>query len=823
MRILLVAALVLGLTSALAAEDSRVDRFGDPLPIGAVSRCGTLRYRPSTDGSFAVDTSSDRRLIATGESGAIRFWERATGKEVGKVDIGGVSTIRVAFSPDGRRLIAHVDRLGMISRPIFNDETVFLVDVERREIVRKWDYQGLNSARFKYAQGGKQILVSNEVGLHAHEAAAGRKIYSIAKVNDFDLSADENTVFAAIGDRIELIDCATGKAIRSWKAKNGRFERVRVSSDGKRLLSHGTDRPENVMPAFGTTQRREDFCDIWEVATSKSISRREDATGKRSDALSPDGNVVKSNVGSNGVYWDADAGKDIAWRQSKELSKIKTATLANGLKLTAVSTEVRGLDRAFETQFAQSADELASKIDVIQEIRAERDGREIWKWKVAETPRSWGNYISVIDEKTGVDLADLNSHRRPIGLLQITGDSRHLLSFDDGASMHIWELSTGKPLPAPSFPEKPFRFAFLDGGKKVAAVCLDASVQVWDMESGKQLQRFTVGDRTLAQAWHDTATRVFDEVGETCDFTTDGSRLVVTSGCEVEVWSVAAGERLHHWKTEKKSPIRHLSFWNHERSILIGSEAREYSLYTLDGNLVKEWGLTVRMSASDRSHNGKWLAFEDSQCLQSLDLDRVETVKRIAREDGKHFNSWCVSGDSTVLATIRDQDDVIQLWDIKSGDELRTIMPSEEEMHCRVHFFTEPAGGLIAKISRDGKHGRRALVSLPTNRELHILKWLENAYAFSADGRILMTGGREPALKEVATGQEIAKFPTTAHRGPITRVEFVSNFRHVVTAGGEASIVLWDWPKAVGLLPTQPPDERKLADYWEALGPDRPE
>src|SRR5947209_2342668 len=103
---LLVASLV---TGAVPAEEVgppprelRVDRFGDPLPEGAVARLGTLRQRhPQADRiTFAPD---GKRFITTGPDGRVCAWEAATGRPLFQRRLPGPPDQGKWVSPDGRR------------------------------------------------------------------------------------------------------------------------------------------------------------------------------------------------------------------------------------------------------------------------------------------------------------------------------------------------------------------------------------------------------------------------------------------------------------------------------------------------------------------------------------------------------------------------------------------------------------------------------------------------------------------------------------------------------------------------------------------------
>src|SRR5882757_4350466 len=65
---------------------ARTDRYGDPLPSGAVARLGTVRFR-APGAMNNVVFSPDGRLLAStgssvGEKWALRVWDRNTGRRV---------------------------------------------------------------------------------------------------------------------------------------------------------------------------------------------------------------------------------------------------------------------------------------------------------------------------------------------------------------------------------------------------------------------------------------------------------------------------------------------------------------------------------------------------------------------------------------------------------------------------------------------------------------------------------------------------------------------------------------------------------------------
>ena len=65
--------------------DPHADHFGDPLPIAALMRLGTVRLR-ETEAIASIAFSPDGHLLASGrEDGLIRFWDPITGQAVREI------------------------------------------------------------------------------------------------------------------------------------------------------------------------------------------------------------------------------------------------------------------------------------------------------------------------------------------------------------------------------------------------------------------------------------------------------------------------------------------------------------------------------------------------------------------------------------------------------------------------------------------------------------------------------------------------------------------------------------------------------------------
>lgn len=79
------------------------DRFGDPLPAGAIARLGTGRFR---NGNLKPLFFPDGKTLMTAKGHALQFWETASGRLLREIPTGSLYIWRTALSPDGKQAAA---------------------------------------------------------------------------------------------------------------------------------------------------------------------------------------------------------------------------------------------------------------------------------------------------------------------------------------------------------------------------------------------------------------------------------------------------------------------------------------------------------------------------------------------------------------------------------------------------------------------------------------------------------------------------------------------------------------------------------------------
>ena len=200
------------------APTPRLDLYGDPLPEGAVARCGTVRLQAAS-GRGAVAFSPDLRygaLLGKAEI-SVDLWEISTGKRKLMVRAGVVQCL--AFSPDGGRLATG----GPKEIRIFDTmtgETKVAIDIPEgprgeRSTTRPRLYD------LVFSPDGRVIAAATaSEDVHLWESHTGKMI---AKVHA-DYFRGSSLVFSPDGKTIAA-GCRGGE-IRIWMAPSGKLLRT---------------------------------------------------------------------------------------------------------------------------------------------------------------------------------------------------------------------------------------------------------------------------------------------------------------------------------------------------------------------------------------------------------------------------------------------------------------------------------------------------------------------------------------------------------------------------------------------------------------------
>src|SRR5262249_49390548 len=285
----------------------RTDRYGDPLPGGAVLRLGTTRFRHHDSINHLVFSPNGKILASVNFlSGSVRLWDARTGKQFREFRESSDSG-NIAFSPDGATLAIGAVFDGIIRiRHVASGRQMWRLSVEPNTL-----------ACIAYAPDGKRLAAAGrdgtfvvwglttgkEVRRMRREEASLLPLWRIALTADGRLLAcggpkpDAERKYGYWQPSVMLDwEINTGKVITEGKGPSDEINFAAYAPDGGTLFYGG----EEVLGA-------------WQTATDKSLRTvRQEEPGFLSFALSPDGKTIASTSRGGIVQlWEAATFKEI--------------------------------------------------------------------------------------------------------------------------------------------------------------------------------------------------------------------------------------------------------------------------------------------------------------------------------------------------------------------------------------------------------------------------------------------------------------------------------------------------------------------------------
>ncbi len=272
-------------------EATRTDRYGDPLPKGAIMRLGTARFaQPSP--SNLVFSPDGKYLISAGGEKRIRLWDPDTGKELRSLE-GHQNGVRwISLSADGKLLAS-----------CGGDEEVILWELETGKIRLRFQELVRRIHLLSLSPNGKVLATSDVHALRLRDTDSGKETLSLpspgrrggAEAAVFTPDSKQLAFAERLNQDIHLLDVASGKPIRTFKGHKGRVYQLIFTPDGTTLFSC----------SFDHTIRS------WDVASGKEKQRYGDEKQTVGCfALAPDGKSLTYSTGFLVHIWDLAANKD---------------------------------------------------------------------------------------------------------------------------------------------------------------------------------------------------------------------------------------------------------------------------------------------------------------------------------------------------------------------------------------------------------------------------------------------------------------------------------------------------------------------------------
>jgi WD40 repeat protein len=646
----------------------RTDRYGDPLPDGAVKRFGSTRLRHNAPVS-ALAWSPDGKLLASSgrDDGTVRLWETATGRLVQSFKY---AAFCLAFTPDGKGLAAGLDGRVCLWTVDIGKELLRFDALsakarqeakEAKEPLRPGAPYFPQTRSLAISPDGRRLAVGGNHAAAVWDIRTGKKCFAVE--GDFT----PHVAFTSDGKR--LITGDQCKSVGIWDAQTG-----------KRIGGFETEGPERTVNLFclaiclddkHAALKLLDQVVIVELASGKVVWRAKDLGHDENPvAFSPDGRLF-SFANKKGIrIWE--------WTRDRQIAALREGG----------------------------------------DVRS--PGSEMWRWACVFAPDgkrlAWAGFdgnIRIWNLAAQKETPFLESHRGGVGLFALRSDGKALVTTDLAGTVRLWDAASGRVLRTFPLAERHPAdcLAFSHDGRRL--ILGDSRSTLTEMDlSGQEKPRSHAGsmkdhyiialapggERAVAHNGQFKLPHLIGDAGRLwreqtgpplilydAAYTPDGKRLIVNSDDSIACLDAGNGREI--WRSEK-GPGRFNS--NLFRGSLAGSP---------DGRFVAA-GSQVKWGAQDA-------------CIRLFDAETGQEQRKLATPY-PNIHAAAFSPDSRFLlaastpytfASGQRADEakrvLIGLWEVASGAEIRRFHGHEWMVNALAFapdsrtFYSASADGTI--------------------------------------------------------------------------------------------------------------------------------
>lgn len=512
-----------------------------------------------SDHVYRLAFSADGSTLVGWQGGTILIWNAATGVETHRIENAGPGAADFAMSPDGKLIAAGgIDRevrildttsgeeLAKLSGHeqgayalAFSKDSKLLVTASHDETIRVWNVAD-RSERHRFAGSGvygvavaispdSKLLAARgtDEKIHLWDPNTGKEVRVLESKREWSRClafAPDGASLAAGGSDgvVRLWDPIAGKLLRTWVG----HDRMAVSSiafshDSKRLV---------------TTAAWQSGPRVWDVATGKELLARPGHVNPVDQvALTPDGKSLVSYGRFEAILrWDLATGR-IAQRISPSTAGPASVVLALDGESAATLERDSGDIRLWD---------LATGKEVRKIGKIAKHSGNLLPPCLAFSPD--GRMLAAISEQKSVyvwEIAGNKEARRftnagQIDSVAFSADGKRLAAGRGGAesAVIIWDIERAAAVWFKKIGsrEGQLAIALSPDGRRVATAAWRGGIQVWDIETKKELYTLADGERGAYQV----------------AFSPDG-RFLVATGNEyhpgVTVWEMATGQQVHQY------------------------------------------------------------------------------------------------------------------------------------------------------------------------------------------------------------------------------------------------------------------------------------
>lgn len=525
-------------TAPQPAGPRGTDRHGDPLPLGAVARFGSVRLRHGAAIAGLGFTSDGKYLVSVSATeDGLRLWDPATGKEVGRL----TSPVQAAAIAPDRSVVFAADGKARVWEPFGGGRV--------RELPPRTLPDGGASALAVHP-AGRLFAAATPAGIILTDLATGDTKATLRVPGEQSpirlVFSPDGRWLGGAGPRtgVWLWDLATFRRVRTYPAPQADQVDFAFSPDGTRLVVAGgplvafhTDAEE---PSAGfngpdlpvqVARYSSDGKSLFALDDTGTLTRLDAATGEVKDAWKGAAGVAAQPplaVAVNGAWVAAadDTGGIRVWNP-------RDGSGPAADRLTPLSDP--GLSADGKTASAVTADGKVVTFDPatgapgkVIETGLDGEGGLVWNARAGLVAG-----IGKVGDEGELHVVDV-ARRKVVAKLPLSPGEFPWVTFSPtdptrlgvitAGTATVYDTRTGRPVRVIDLgqPEVPKQGALSPDGRLLAVTTSPASV--WEVATGRK--RFEVDGPAEAVS---------------VEFSPDGRRLAVVDAFEVVVFDVRAG------------------------------------------------------------------------------------------------------------------------------------------------------------------------------------------------------------------------------------------------------------------------------------------
>ncbi len=600
------------------ASGSSFDRpggSGDLVVLDVATGQEIFAHRGHPGGIRAVAFSPVGQRLASGHAATLTVCDATTGRERWhKTEPGGVTLLSLAYSPDGRRMMAgygDADKwgVGYAGYAKLWDATTGDVLIDR--------FPGRRGGVFSvaFSPDGAQVAMATSTGpLEVWDLASCTQVHTMREHDTYvwavAFSPDGRYLASGGHDSsIRLWDRTTGAQIRTYAGRPG-ITGLAFSPDGQWIVSAGdacrlwsVDTGLELAIFHGPSQRvafspdgsqiasgSDDQVKLWFATPNLQLTVGGHGAHVKCIAFSPDGKLVASAAQNNHPLWDPTTGEELlSFSTEGGLGALAFSPDGRRLASAALNPEVTVRDA---TSGRKILTLMGTPHDVIRSsVAFSPDGQTL---AVADNDES----LTIWDVITGRRLHTLRGHTAPVWGVAFSPDGQTVASASDDQTVRVWSASTGQELLTLKGHAASVRsVAFSPDGRQLASVggsSLNSQYPGGDGDGKTSGQKLA----TAGASWHpfgevkvwdpSTGRELYQLRGHTdmvnsVAFSPDGRRL--TTGSEdgtIKLWDTATGDEVFTLRGHDR--VICVAFSPDGRRIVSGSSDKTAKVWDLDAS-----------------------------------------------------------------------------------------------------------------------------------------------------------------------------------------------------------------------------------------------